>query len=87
MIRFIRSTHLQSHPDTVFWSGALNGVIVLILLFAFLAGYFFNAGANAYLMGGAFAGAALLLFLVSMANRIEPVLAIKIEPLFQGYDA
>lgn len=63
MIRFIRSTHLQSHPDTVFWSGALNGVIVLILLFAFLAGYFFNAGANAYLMGGAFAGAALLLFL------------------------
>lgn len=63
MIRFIRSTHLQSHPDTVFWSGALNGIIVLILLFAFLAGYFFNAGANAYLMGGAFAGAALLLFL------------------------
>lgn len=24
---------------------------------------------------------------MSMANRIEPVLAIKIEPLFQGYDA
>ncbi len=55
---------MQSHPSTVFWVGALNGIVLLILFLAFLAGYFFNTGINAYLMGGTFAGVSLLLFIV-----------------------
>ncbi|MCP5275128.1 MAG: hypothetical protein H6936_09815 [Burkholderiales bacterium] len=54
---------MQSHPDNVFWAGALNGIVVLILFIAFLGGYFFDTAINSYLMGAAFALASFLLFI------------------------
>ncbi|MDR4515923.1 MAG: hypothetical protein MRK00_00770 [Nitrosomonas sp.] len=63
MKSFLKHTHLQSHPDNVFWVGALNGIVVLILFIAFLAGYFFDTAINSYLMGAAFALASFLLFI------------------------